>query len=77
MIIDLLSAKVVLDEEILASIDNSFGPITEGYTKDQKIKFILDFNRALKIARFLNENPDIMREQRKIFAMILRKAQET
>ena len=76
MIIDLLSAKVVLDEEILASIDRSFGPITEGYTKDQKIKFILDFNRALKIARFLNENPDIMEEQRKIFAMILRKAQE-
>lgn len=77
MIIDLLSAKVVLDEEILASIDNSFGSITEGYTKDQKIKFILDFDRALKIARFLNENPDIMEKQRKIFAMILRKAQET
>lgn len=36
--IDLLSAKVVLDEEILASIDNSFGPIVEGYTKDQKNK---------------------------------------
>ena len=77
MIIDLLSAKVVLDEEILASIDSSFGPITEGYTKYQKIKFILDFNRALKIARFLNENPDVMEKQRKIFAMILRKAQET
>ena len=58
MSVDLLSANVVLDEEILASIDNSFGPMVEGYTKDQKIKFILDFNRTLKIARFLNENPD-------------------
>lgn len=77
MSVDLLSANVVLDEEILASIDNSFGPMVEGYTKDQKIKFILDFNRALKIARFLNENPDIMEEQRKIYAMILIKAQET
>lgn len=52
MRIDLLSAKVVLDEEILASIDNSFGLVTKGYTKDQKIKFILNFNRALEIARF-------------------------
>lgn len=77
MRIDLLSAKVVLDEEILASIDNSFGPMVEGYTKDQKIKFVLNFNRALRIAKFLNENPDIMEEQRKIYAMILRKAQET
>lgn len=77
MTIDLLSAKVVLDEEILASIDNSFGPMVEGYTKDQKIKFVLNFNRALRIAKFLNENPDIMEEQRKIYAMILRKAQET
>jgi len=77
MIIDLLSAKVVLDEEILASIDNSFGPMVEGYTKDQKIKFVLNFDRALRIAKFLNENPDIMEEQRKIYAMILRKAQET
>ncbi len=33
MRVDLLSAKVVLDEEILASIDNSFGPMVEGYTK--------------------------------------------
>lgn len=77
MSVDLLSAKVVLDEEILASIDNSFGPMVEGYTKDQKIKFVLNFDRALRIAKFLNENPDIMEEQRKIYAMILRKAQET
>ena len=74
--VDLLSVKVVMDEEILASIDNSFGPMVEGYTKDQKIKFILNFNRALRIARFLNENPDILEKQRKIHAMILRKAQE-
>lgn len=76
MRIDLLAAKVVLDEEILASIDNSFGLVTKGYTKDQKIKFILNFNRALEIARFLNENPDILKKQREIFKMILRKAQE-
>ena len=76
MRIDLLSAKVVLDEEILASIDNSFGPVTKGYTKDQKIKFFLNFNRALEIARFLNENPDIFKKQREIFKMILRKVQE-
>jgi hypothetical protein len=76
MKIDLLSAKVVLDEEILASIDNSFGLVTKGYTKDQKIKFILNFNHALEIARFLNENPDIFKKQREIFKMILRKAQE-
>lgn len=76
MRIDLLSAKVVLDEEILASIDNSFGSITEGYTKDQKIMFILNFNHALEIARFLYENPDILKKQREIFKMILRKAQE-
>lgn len=77
MSIDLLSAKVVLDEEILASIDNSFGSITEGYTKDQKIMFILNFNKALKIARFLSKNPDVFEKQRKIFIMILRKAQES
>ena len=76
MSVDLLSAKVVLDEEILASIDNSFGPMVEGYTKDQKIKFVLNFNRALTIARFLSENPDTLEKQRKIHAMILRKAQE-
>ena len=76
MIIDLLSVKVVMDEEILASIDNSFGPMVEGYTKDQKIKFVLNFDRALRIARFLNENPDILEKQRKIYAMILKKAQE-
>ena len=76
MRIDLLSVKVVLDEEILASIDNSFGLVTKGYTKDQKIKFILNFNRALEIARFLNENPDVLKKQREIFKMILRKAQE-
>ena len=76
MSIDLLSAKVVLDEEILASIDNSFCSITEGYTKDQKIMFILNFNHALEIARFLYENPDILKKQREIFKMILRKAQE-
>lgn len=76
MSVDLLSVKVILDEEILASIDNSFGPMVEGYTKDQKINFVLNFNRVLKIARFLNENPDILEKQRKIYAMILRKAQE-
>lgn len=76
MSIDLLSAKVVLDEEILASIDNSFGSITEGYTKDQKIMFILNFNHALEIARFLNKNPDVFKKQHEIFKMILRKAQE-
>lgn len=77
MRVDLLSAKVVLDEEILASIDNSFGPMVEGYTKDQKIKFVLNFNRALTIARFLNENPDVLEKQRKIYVMILKKAQES
>lgn len=76
MRVDLLSAKVVLDEEILASIDNSFGPMVEGYTKDKKIKFVLNFNRALTIARFLNENPDVLEKQRKIYVMILKKAQE-
>ena len=76
MRVDLLSAKVVLDEEILASIDNSFGPMVEGYTKDQKIKFILNFSRALTIARFLSENPDALEKQRKMYAMILKKAQE-
>ena len=74
--IDLLSVKVVMDEEILASIDNSFGPMVEGYTKDQKIKFILNFDRALRIAKFLNENPDILEKQRNIYSMILKKAQE-
>ena len=77
MSIDLLSAKVVLDEEILSSIDNSFGSITEGYTKDEKIMFILSFDRALRIARFLNENPDILQKQRNIYSMILKKAQES
>lgn len=76
MSIDLLSVKVVMDEEILASIDNSFGPMVEGYTKDQKIKFILNFDRALRIAKFLNENPDILEKQRNIYSMILKKAQE-
>lgn len=74
--VDLLSVKVVMDEEILASIDNSFGPMVEGYTKDQKIKFVLNFDRALRIARFLNENPDILEKQRNICAMIFKKAQE-
>ena len=77
MSIDLLSAKVVLDEEILFSIDNSFGSITEGFTKDQKIMFILNFDRALRIAKFLNENPDILQKQRNIYSMILEKAQES
>ncbi len=76
MSIDLLSAKVVMDEEILASIDNSFGPMVEGYTKDQKIKFVLNFSRALTIARFLNENPDVLEKWRNICGMILKKAQE-
>lgn len=77
MSIDLLSTKVVLDEEILSSIDNSFGSITEGYTKDEKIMFILNFDRALRIARFLNENPDILQKQRNIYSMILKKVQES
>lgn len=77
MSIDLLSVKVVMDKEILASIDNSFGPMVEGYTKDQKIEFVLNFSRALRIARFLNENPDVLEKQRKIYAMILKKAQES
>ena len=77
MSIDLLSVKVVMDKEILASIDNSFGPMVQGYTKDQKIEFVLNFSRALRIARFLNENPDILEKQRKIYAMILKKAQES
>lgn len=76
MSIDLLSAKVVMDEEILASIDNVFGSAVKGFTKDQKIKFILNFDRALRIARFLNENPDILEKQRNIYSMILKKAQE-
>ena len=66
-----------MDEEILSSIDNSFGSITEGYTKDEKIMFILSFDRALRIARFLNENPDILQKQRNIYSMILKKAQES
>ena len=37
MRIDLLSAKVVLDEEILASIDNSFGLVTKGILKTKKL----------------------------------------
>lgn len=77
MSIDLLSVKVVMDKEILASIDNSFGPMVEGYTKDEKIEFVLNFSRALRIARFLNENPDVLEKQRKIYAMILKKAQES
>lgn len=77
MSIDLLSIKVVMDKEILASIDNSFGPMVEGYTKDEKIEFVLNFSRALRIARFLNENPDVFEKQRKIYAMILKKAQES
>ena len=77
MSIDLLSVKVVMDKEILASIDNSFGPMVEGYTKDEKIEFMLNFSRALRIARFLNGNPDVLEKQRKIYAMILKKAQES
>lgn len=76
MSIDLLSAKVVMDEEILASIDNLFGSMVEGYTKDQKIKFVLDFNRILTIAIFLNQNPDAIEKQRKIYEMIFKKARE-
>ncbi len=60
MSIDLLSAKVVMDEEILASIDNVFGSVVKGFTKDQKIKFILNFNQALTIAKLLTEHPDIL-----------------
>ena len=77
MSIDLLSANVVMDEEILSSIDNLFGPMVEGYTKDQKIKFILDINRFLVINRFLNDNPDILEKQHNICLMILEKAQES
>lgn len=76
MSIDLLSVKVVMDEEILASIDNSFGPIVEGFTKDQKIKFILNLNQALTIAKLLTEHPDIIEKQNQIYEMILKKAQE-
>jgi hypothetical protein len=76
MSIDLLSVKVVMDEEILASIDNSFGPIVEGFTKDQKIKFILNFNQASTIAKLLTEHPDILEKQNQIYEMILKKAQE-
>lgn len=77
MSIDLLSAKVVLDEEILSSIDNLFGSITEGYTKDEKIILILNFDSALRIARFLNENPDVLQKQCNIYSMILKRAQES
>lgn len=76
MSVDLLSAKVVMDKEILASIDRSFGPIVEGYTKDQKIKLILNFDRALIIARFLTKNPDIYKKHHNIYKMILKKALE-
>lgn len=76
MSVDLLSAKVVMDEEIVASIDNLFGSMVEGYTKDQKIKFVLDFNRILTIAIFLNQNPDAIEKQRKIYEMIFKKARE-
>ena len=77
MSIDLLSAKVVLDEEILSSIDNLFGSITESYTKDEKIILILNFDSALRIARFLNENPDVLQKQCNIYSMILKRAQES
>ena len=63
MSIDLLSANVVMDEEILASIDNVFGSVVKGFTKDQKIKFILNFNQALAIAKFLTEHPDILEKK--------------
>ena len=36
MSIDLLSANVVMDEEILSNIDNTFGSLVKGLTKDQK-----------------------------------------
>ncbi len=42
MSVDLLSVKVILDEEILASIDNSFGPMVEGYTIGPKNKFCVE-----------------------------------
>ena len=76
MSIDLLSANVVMDEEILASIDNIFGSVVKGFTKDQKIKFILNFNQALAIAKLLTEYPDILEKQNQIYEMILKKAQE-
>lgn len=76
MSVDLLSVKVVMDEEILASIDRSFGPMVEGYTKDQKIKLILNFDRALIIARFLTKTPDIYEKYHNIYTMILKKALE-
>ena len=76
MSIDLLSANVVMDEEILASIDNVFGSVVKGFTKDQKIKFILNFNQALAIAKLLTEHPDILEKQNQLYEMILKKAQE-
>lgn len=76
MSIDLLSANVVMDEEILASIDNVFGSVVKGFTKDQKIKFILNFNQALAIAKLLTGHPDIIEKQNQIYEMILKKAQE-
>ena len=76
MSIDLLSANVVMDEEILASIDNTFGSLAKGLTKDQKIKFILNFYQVLSIAKFLTEHPELIEKQNQIYEMILKKAQE-
>ena len=74
--INLLSANVVMDEEILASIDNTFGLLVKGLTKDQKIKFILHFHHTLLIAKFLTEHPELIKKQNQIYKMILKKAQE-
>lgn len=76
MSIDLLSANVVMDEEILSNIDNTFGSLVKGLTKDQKIKFILYFYHALSIAKFLAEHPELIEKQKQIYEMILKKAQE-
>ena len=76
MSIDLLSANVVMDEEILSNIDNTFGSLVKGLTKDQKIKFILYFYHALSIAKFLTEHPELIEKQKQIYEMILKKAQE-
>ena len=74
--VDLLSANVVMDEEILSNIDNTFGSLVKGLTKDQKIKFILYFYHALSIAKFLTEHPELIEKQKQIYEMILKKAQE-
>ncbi|MER0122891.1 hypothetical protein ABPH35_05760 [Streptococcus sp. ZJ93] len=54
---DLFAAKVVLNEEIQTMIGSAFGPMVEDMTKDEKIAFILDFQRALRLAEIIKGNP--------------------